>query len=129
MTYQPENETVDDVSAAFDLLRDARRRGVLYALKRNGRTSVEELARRIAAWQSEDRDEVNPETVELSLIHSHLPKLREADAVEYDLESATVELAGRGDELDPLLECTREREPELFYAARTPNVRRPEVSQ
>ncbi|WP_137283326.1 DUF7344 domain-containing protein [Halorussus salinisoli] len=129
MSDQPRNETIDDVSAAFDLLRDARRRGVLYALERNGRTSVEELARRIAAWQSDDRDETDSQSVEISLIHSHLPKLAAADAVEYDREDGTVELADRGAELGPLLRCTREREPGPSHTARTSNFRTLGVSQ
>lgn len=122
------NEPIDDVSAAFDLLRDARRRGVLYTLKRNGRTSVEELAERIAAWQSDEGDETDPESVEVSLVHAHLPKLADAGVVEYDREHGAVELAEDGDDLDPLLRCTSEREPELFRASRTSNLRGLEAS-
>lgn len=122
MTDQFGMETTDEVSAAFDLLRDARRRGVVYTVRRNGRTSVEELARRIAAWRSDDdRDGQDPKTVETSLVHTHLPKLDDADAVEYDRENGAVEPTDVTDDLEPLLGCTREREPELFYAARTPN--------
>ena len=123
------NEPIDDVSTAFDLLRDARRRGVLYTLKRNGRTSVEELAERIAAWQSGEGDDTDPQSVEVSLLHAHLPKLADAGAVEYDRERGAVELADGGDDLDPLLRCTSEREPDLFRAARTSNLRGLEVSQ
>ncbi|MFC4449578.1 DUF7344 domain-containing protein [Halorussus aquaticus] len=114
---------------AFDLLRDARRRGVLYTLKRNGRTSVAELARRIAAWQSDERDETDPSAVETSLVHAHLPRLSDASAIEYDRESGTVELADGGEELDPLLRCTREREPDLFRATRPSNLHAREVGQ
>ncbi|WP_435179594.1 DUF7344 domain-containing protein [Halorussus sp. AFM4] len=122
-------EPIDDVSAAFDLLRDARRRGVLYTLKRNGQTSVEELAERIAAWQSAEDGETDPESVEVSLVHAHLPKLADAGVVEYDRDRGTAELADRGDDLDPLLRCTSEREPDLFRAARGSNRRGLEVSQ
>ncbi|WP_135851728.1 DUF7344 domain-containing protein [Halorussus salinus] len=124
MTEQPGTEP-NDVSAAFDLLRDARRRGVIYTVKRNGRTSVSELARRIAAWQSADGDDAPDRTsVETSLVHAHLPKLAAAGVVEYDREAGTVELDGATRDLDPLLERTRDREPTLVRAARTTNLER-----
>jgi DNA-binding transcriptional ArsR family regulator len=114
MSEQTTNKTIGDVSAAFDLLRDARRRGVLYMLKQNGRTTIDELAHRIAAWQSTDGEEsADPVAVKTSLVHAHLPKLADAGAVEYDREETVVELADVG-ELDPLLRCTREREPGFF---------------
>lgn len=117
------NESIEDVSTAFDLLRDARRRGVLYTLRRNGRTSVEELSRRIAAWEPNDgRTATDPETVETSLVHAHLPKLADAGVVEFDRERGAVELADSADELDPLLRSTRERERDLFEAARKQSV-------
>ena len=125
MSEQLGTKNVRDVSAAFDLLRNARRRGVLYTVNRNGRTSVSELARRIAAWQSDDRDEsADPTAVETSLVHAHLPKLAAAGVVAYDREEGTVELDGATRDLDPLLERTREREPTLVRAARTTNLER-----
>ncbi|WP_128477783.1 DUF7344 domain-containing protein [Halorussus pelagicus] len=124
MTEQPGTETIRDVSAAFDLLRDARRRGVLYTVNRNGRTSVSELARRIAAWQSDGRDEsIDPASVETSLVHAHLPKLADAGAVEYDRQRGVVAPIGATPDLEPLLERTREREPELVRVARTADFR------
>ncbi|UPV99270.1 hypothetical protein M0R88_12130 [Halorussus gelatinilyticus] len=124
MSEQTGTENID-VSAAFDLLRDARRRGVIYTVKRNGRTSVSELARRIAAWQSTDGDDApDRDTVETSLVHAHLPKLDDAGVVEYDREEGTVEFTETTSDLDPLLERTREREPTLVRAARTTNLER-----
>lgn len=125
MSKQTHTENVEDVSAAFDLLRDARRRGVLYTVKRNGQTAVEEVAHRIAAWQSTDgQGNTNPKIVETSLVHTHLPKLADAGVVEYDREHGTVELAESATDLEPFLQCTREREPTLFHAARTSNLDR-----
>lgn len=122
MSDHHRNERTEDVSAAFDLLRDARRRGVLYALERHGRTSVEELARRIAAWQSGgDANSPDPESVRTSLVHSHLPKLQDAGVVEFDQERGTADLAETADDLDFLLRRTRDREPGLVRAARTAN--------
>ncbi|WP_276300889.1 DUF7344 domain-containing protein [Halorussus lipolyticus] len=112
MTDQFGNETIEDVSEAFNLLRNARRRGVLYVLRQKGQTGVKTLARRISAWQSGEGERApDSADVEMSLVHSHLPKLQAADVVEYDREAGTVELAESARNLDPLLRCTREREP------------------
>lgn len=125
MSKQIGNEVIENVSAAFDLLQDARRRGVLYTVKRNGETSVEEVAHRIAVWQSADgRGAPDPEIVETSLVHSHLPKLDDAGVVDYDRDRGTVELTESATGLEPFLRCTREREPTLFHAARTSNLER-----
>jgi len=114
MTEPFGNETVEDVSEAFNLLRNARRRGVLYTLKRNERMSVGTLASRIAAWQSEESERApDAGSVEMSLVHSHLPKLDAAGVVEYDRDEQVVELTDAASDLDPLLECTREREAEF----------------
>jgi hypothetical protein len=114
MTEPFGNETVEDVSEAFNLLRNARRRGVLYTLERNERTSVEALASRIAEWQSEESERApDAGSVETSLVHSHLPKLDAAGVIEYDRDEQVVELAEAAGDLGPLLECTREREVEF----------------
>ena len=128
MSEQLGTKNVRDVSAAFDLLRNARRRGVLYTVNRNGRTSVSELARRIAAWQSDDHDEsADPMAVETSLVHAHLPKLSEANAIEYDREEGVVAPTEATADLAPLLARTREREPELVRAAGTADLRALEI--
>jgi hypothetical protein len=112
MTDQLGNETLEDVNEAFDLLRNARRRGVLYVLKRNGRMSVHTIARRIAEWQSEGNSSApDTESIETSLVHAHLPKLDDAGVIEYDRDEEAVELDESARDLDPLLRCTREREP------------------
>ena len=131
MSTQIDTRVVEDVSAAFELLQDARRRGVLYTVKRNGETSIEEVSHRIAAWESADsRRSVDPQAVETSLVHSHLPKLQSAGVVEYHRERGTVELATDETGLEPFLQSTREREPTLFHAARTSNLDRvKEVTQ
>lgn len=124
MTEQFGSERVQDVSDAFDLLRDARRRGVLYTVARKGRTHVSEIARRISAWQSTRGEEVDASAVETALVHSHLPKLEDAGVIEYDTDDRTVDLTDSASDLEPFLQCTREREPSLFRAARTPDVER-----
>jgi hypothetical protein len=123
MSKQIETEVVEDVSHAFELLQDARRRGVLYTVKRNGESNVETVAHRIAAWESAGNERTTrPKTVEVSLVHTHLPKLDAADVIEYDRERGTVELGDAASDLEPFLRSTREREPTLFHAARTSNL-------
>lgn len=125
MSNQTDTGVVEDVSSAFELLQDARRRGVLYTVRRNGETGVEEVAHRIAAWESTDGNRsADPTDVEVSLVHSHLPKLNDAGIVDYDQEDGTVGLADGATDLEPFLQCTREREPTLFHAARTTNLDR-----
>jgi DNA-binding transcriptional ArsR family regulator len=109
--YTLADEPADDVSAAFDLLSDARRRGVLYAAERGEQTTVEELADQIASWLDDAEGDSCGSSVRLSLIHTHLPKLADAGVVEYDRERGTVELAGGATDLEPFLTCVRGAEP------------------
>jgi|SRR6056297_1892821 len=102
----PSDETPLDVDVAFDLLSNARRRGVLYALERDGATTVGELAPRIAAWQAPNGDP-SPEQVRTSLVHAHLPRLDEAGVVDYEPETGRVEPIDV-DSLDPLLRAASE---------------------
>ena len=101
------DENAADVSAAFDLLSNARRRGVLYAVSRSGPVTVAELAERIAAWQDGNH---SPKEVRTSLVHAHLPKLADAGVVDYDHERGIVEPAEGADDLEPYLEKTAETE-------------------
>jgi len=136
----PADENTAEVSVTFDLLANARRRGVLYAVKRDGAATVEELAERIAAWQGgavarqngadgrqgEDDsspaagdESPSPADVRTSLLHVHLPKLVDADVVDYDREEGTVELADAGG-VDPYLRAAGESEsPPSHFDRRT----------
>jgi DNA-binding transcriptional ArsR family regulator len=88
--------------ALFDVLSNARRRFVLAALLTADRAvSVSELTTDIVRWETEmasstaasaSRDEV-----EISLLHSHLPKMAEAGLISYESNDETIRLAGRAD--------------------------------
>ena len=102
---------ITDVSRTLELLSHAHRRGVLYALQRGGRTTVDQLADRIAAWQRNDGASTARRDVQTMLVHSHLPKLAEANVVEYDRSG---DIVAPGDEFDHLVDTLRrvvEREP------------------
>lgn len=86
-------ETVD---AVFDALADARRRCALDSLyAADGSLDVETLARRVREREPSGR-RVSLESVEIGLVHAHLPKLRDGGLVTYSPERAEVALTDRG---------------------------------
>lgn len=88
--------------ALFDVLSDSRRRfTLLYLEEAETPLSVAELTTELQAWEADncpdgqrgpDRD-----TVEISLVHSHLPKMDERRVVDYDPARRTVSLAEHAD--------------------------------
>jgi DNA-binding transcriptional ArsR family regulator len=94
--------------AVFDLLSSARRRYVLYYLRSNeGEATINELAKHLAAWESdselEELTRQDQKRVYVSLYQTHVPKLEEQGIVEYDGDSSIVSLTGRAYELDRFL--------------------------
>lgn len=87
------------------VLADQRRRTVLYALAdRNGDViSLDELADLISGYDLEFEDE---ERTRLILHHRDLPKLEEANLLEYDSRNETIRYRGDGaaEELSETLE-------------------------
>lgn len=80
-------------SDSADLLAHPRRRRVLERLRaRGGRAGIAELAEELAAIERETVDDEGAKLVRLDLLHAHLPKLAEADVLEYDPETGVVEL-------------------------------------
>lgn len=82
---------IDDL---LSLLADRRRRDLLYHLSETGVTDVETLASVVAAVEEGvPRDEVPTdvrEHLEVTLTHTHLPKLSDVGAVEFDQRSGAV---------------------------------------
>lgn len=114
MTEPTDDDRLTDVSTTFDLLSDARRRGVLYALEQNERTTLDTLAERIARWeQKAGRTTAAADDVRTSLVHAHLPRLADADVIEFDPATGTVELTDEIGALRPFLRRTRELDPSI----------------
>lgn len=95
---------------------DRRRRDILYYLATTDVTDVETLATKLAA-ADEDAPEgdVPPaviEEVEMTLVHTHLPKLVDARAVEFDQRSGAVRFRGLPPMLQEIVESCREIEAE-----------------
>lgn len=91
----PESESSGDPDR--DLLTHPRRRRVLdRLLAHGGRLGLADLADEIAAAEHgtaiDERPNDRAKLVRLDLRHSHLPKLADADVVEYRRESELVEL-------------------------------------
>ncbi|MDF9746964.1 DUF7344 domain-containing protein [Natrinema salsiterrestre] len=100
-------EGADAVDTALDLLANQRRRGVLEYLEESGGSApLTELAVEIAAQEAgaepnaiSDHGDVSARdrrAVRISLHHTHIPKLANADVVDYDTATETVTLRERG---------------------------------
>lgn len=89
----------------FAVLSDARRRFVLRTLQLADREmSVSELTSEVVSWEADMTDSGTTDdvrdTVEISLVHTHLPKMAQAGVVSYDPAAGTVALTDRRHELD-----------------------------
>jgi hypothetical protein len=101
--------TQDDV---FDILSSARRRYVLYLLRTEGPMELTDLAEHVAAWENDTNIDAltkqQRKRVYVSLYQTHVPKLADADLVEYDKDSGRVELASRAGDIDQYLTTENE---------------------
>ena len=102
-TYNP--STVDLTAGdIFPLLADDRRRNMLqYLAQRTGSVSLGELAEQVAIWE-DDPTYDQYERILTSFHHRHLPKLTEAEVVEYDVERETVTVQPTIDAIRPYLD-------------------------
>jgi len=101
----PEPLTPDEV---FEILSNHRRRMVLYYLRQHGQTAtVNELAEEIAAMENEipveELTSQQRKRVYVSLYQTHLPKMAEANVIDYDTDAGTVSLANRTNNVDRYL--------------------------
>lgn len=97
----------------FELLSSPRRRYVLYLL-RDADEPVEltTLAEHVAAWENDtsvdDITEQERKRVYVSLYQTHIPRLDDANVVNYDKESGLVSLATDAKEIDSYLDSPEE---------------------
>lgn len=87
-----------DLDVVFALLSDRRRRIALNYLRTADAEwiPVGDLAERIAAWETElgDPAVVSETSIEIDLVHGHLPKLDRAGVVEFDADRGRVRYRG-----------------------------------
>lgn len=99
--------TQPDLDVVFTLLSDRRRRIVLNGLRgADGEwVPVDDLAERIAAWEAElaDPATVSERSIEIDLVHGHLPKLDEAGVIDYDGDERRAAYRG-GDSVERFLD-------------------------
>ena len=101
-----------DFETALELLVDERRRQVLLTLRECDSTvSLDELALRVASRTQEStvggESQELTDRVKTSLHHAHLPKLHDANVVEYDVDQGTVALVMEPAQLEELLDAVR----------------------
>lgn len=96
------------LDSIFDLLRKEDRRYALYYLdQQDGPVPVDELAAAVTERHGDSNEEDGRlsefESVELELLHQHLPKAAEAEFIEYDDERGVIEVSGTPSEFDAVL--------------------------
>ncbi|WP_115863543.1 DUF7344 domain-containing protein [Halorussus litoreus] len=108
----------------FEVLKSPRRRYALYYLRREGGESdLSDLTEQVAAWENETTvaalSTEQRKRVYISLYQTHLPKLDEANIVEYDRDEGVVRLADRASDVDIYLgNVSREQFPwDRYYLA------------
>lgn len=101
----------------FDVLSHQHRRFILHALRTAEMpVPVGELATELVAWEVQrpvsDRSGDDRDAIEVSLVHTHLPKMADAGLIKYNVTGQIVTLADRSDEiqthLQPLMSETQE---------------------
>lgn len=90
-------EVADQLDTAFDVLRAARRRYLLYYLTEatDGTTTIEDVVEAVRTYESTIRDSERlpaRQSIRLELVHNHLPRLSAAGFVTYDTRRGTVRL-------------------------------------
>jgi len=93
----------------YDILSSPRRRYVLYYLRQvDEPIELTALAEQVAAWENEtDPDALTDQErkrVYVSLYQTHIPKLDDAEIVEYDKDEGTVALAKGTTAIDEFLQ-------------------------
>jgi DNA-binding transcriptional ArsR family regulator len=101
----------------FEVLKSPRRRYALYYLRQEGgETQLSDLTEQVAAWENETTPAAlsteQRKRVYISLYQTHLPKLDEANIVDYDRDEGIVRLGDRASDLDIYLgDVSREEFP------------------
>jgi len=100
----PDSGTLDTI---HDLLSHQRRRSAIAVLDKHGSIALADLAEEVTRHEREvpitETSEEEVLRVYLSLWHVHIPKLAEADVVEYDQETDMVGLGEYGDQVREFL--------------------------
>lgn len=91
--------SIEAVDQLYRSMADHRRRITVRVLEDRGSMDLQALADEIAAREPGESD---TETIEISLVHKHLPVLEEAGIVEYEADAGSVATQCEVSELLPL---------------------------
>ncbi|SIR63472.1 hypothetical protein SAMN05421858_3031 [Haladaptatus litoreus] len=88
------SEVVLELQPVFEAIAHPRRRYLVYTLAEETEWSLDDLATKLAAWET-DTAEANIATLTrqemyTSLYHSHVPKLVDLDVIEFDDSTETI---------------------------------------
>ena len=101
----PSESRAVTLETVFSTLRDPVRRRLLTALTETDPLPIEEFVRAIDRGESTGR--------EIRLHHVHLPKLREADIVDWDPDTGVVRRGPRFEDVEAVVEVLRANEDAL----------------
>lgn len=98
----------DHQDELFDVLSHPHRRFTLkYLQTAAAPLGVAELATQLRSWEDGQgvgpRSDADRDSIQVSLVHSHLPKMHDAGFVNYDAPGQTVTLADHTDEVESQL--------------------------
>lgn len=102
---------MQELDSVFDLLSQERRRYVLYYLEQQGGpVPVPEVAKTVQEWENggtppEFSGERDTELA-ITLRHRDLPKMNEAEFIEYDPGNQEIEISGTPSEVKVILAVT-----------------------
>jgi hypothetical protein len=88
------SETILELQPVFEAIAHPRRRYLVYTLAEETKWSLDDLAIKLAAWET-DTEEANIATLTrqemyTSLYHAHVPKLVDLDVIEFDDDTETI---------------------------------------
>lgn len=98
-----------ELDHVYEALDHPRRRYLCHTLLEDDEWSLPELARTVAAWESDQpEDEVSEaeqHRVYVSLYHSHVPKLADCGVVSFDADAETLSTAENAEPVQAALEA------------------------
>lgn len=105
----PTDQRAIETDRINSLLASSQRRCVLSLCAENEALTVEKLGRKVAAMEGIETDGTSdaPDRLLVSLVHNHLPRLDDHDAIDYDREAGEVTPGDRFDEIVSVLERLR----------------------
>ena len=95
----------------FDALRDPYRRRILLAISEDNPRDINEFTQ--DKFAPVNRDEADPEPLELQLLHSHLPKLAETGYIDWNPEAQTIRRGANFDDIASFLKLMDDHAGEL----------------